>query len=199
MTLSTATPNLLQDPGYLLIAPLASTLPINTVAGSVFTDAWDAAWLSLGATEDGSEFSYNTTITPVNVAEFFDPITYRTTARSGSIAFALANFTLTNYHRALNGGATALTPTAGTGATASYDFSPPTPGSELRVMIGWESLDHTVRLVIPQAVCGGEVKVAMKKAPSISAVPCNFSFELPTTGALAGLPFKMSTAGSARG
>ena len=50
---STATPTILTSPGYLLIAPLGSTLPTNTVAGSVFTDAWDVTWLPLGATEEG--------------------------------------------------------------------------------------------------------------------------------------------------
>src|SRR5688572_29213817 len=97
-------PAVLTDPGYLFIAPLLSTLPTNTVAGSVFTDAWAAAWLPLGATEEGSTFSYETTVEPITVAEFFDPISYRTTGRAGSIAFNLANFGLSNYRRALNGG-----------------------------------------------------------------------------------------------
>ena len=43
-------PNVLTDPGYLFIAPLLTTLPTNTVAGGVFTDAWPVAWLPLGAT-----------------------------------------------------------------------------------------------------------------------------------------------------
>jgi hypothetical protein len=195
MTLSTATPNLLQDPGYLLIAPVGSTLPTNTVVGSVFTDAWDAAWLSLGATEDGSALSYNTTVQPVNVAEFFDPITYRTTDRAGSIAFNLASWTLTNYKRALNGGATALSPTSGSGTTALYTFNPPAVGSEVRVMIGWESLDHTVRLVAHQCLSGAQITSAFKKAPAVATIPCDFKMEIPS----AGQPFTLWTAGSARG
>ena len=195
MTLSTATPNILTDPGFLLIAPLASTLPTNTVAGSVFTDSWDAAWLSLGATEAGSTFSYNTTVEAVTVAEFFDPIAYKTTARAGSIAFNLANFGLSNYRRAVNGGVAALTATSGSGATALYTLTPPSPGSEVRCMIGWESLDHTVRLVCHQTFCGGEVSSAFQKAPAIATIPCTFNLEIPS-GAQ---PWKISTAGSARG
>src|SRR5690349_7565102 len=115
MTLTTSTPTILKDPGYLLIAPLASTLPTDTVVGGVFTDAWDAAWIQLGATEDGSELKYSSTVEAITVAEIPDPIAYATTGRVGSIAFALANFVASNYRRALNGGVAALAPTSGTG------------------------------------------------------------------------------------
>lgn len=194
MTLSTAVPNILTNPGYLLIAPLGSALPTNTVAGSVFTDSWDAAWLSLGATTDGSTFAYSTTVEPVTVAEFFDPIAYETTGRAGSIAFNLANWGLSNFRRAVNGGVAALAPTSGTGATALYDLEPVDPGSEVRCMIGWESLDHTVRLICRQTLASGEVSTAFAKPPAIAAIPCQFNLEIPTSAK----PWKLSTAGSAR-
>ena len=194
MTLSTATPNILTDPGFLLIAPLGSTVPTNTVAGGVFTDSWDVAWLPLGATEDGSEFSYQTTVQPIQVAEFFDPISYRTTDRAGNISFSLANFGASNYHRALNGGASAVAPTSGSSATALYTVAPTSPGSEVRVMIGWESLDHTARLVAYQCFSGGDVKAAFKKAPSKAVIPCQFNFEVPSSGT----PFNWFFAGSNR-
>ena len=136
---TTAVPNLLQDPGYLFWAPLASTEPTNTVTGSKFTDSWPVAWISLGATEAGSTFNYSSEIEAVRVAEFFDPIKYATTERSGSISFAMADWTLNNLKRALNGGAVTLV--SGTGATALNKYEPPAPGAEVRAMIGWESLD----------------------------------------------------------
>lgn len=194
MTLSTAVPNILKDPGYLLIAPLASTLPTNTVVGSVFTDSWDAAWLSLGATEDGSEFSYSSEVQPIKVAEFFDPIAYSTTDRAGSIAFNLANWTLSNYRRAMNGGVAALAATSGSSGTALGTFEPVDPGSEVRAMIGWESLDHTVRLVCRQTLQGGEIKTAFKKAPDKALIPCTFNLEVPS----AAKPFIIWTAGATR-
>lgn len=190
-----ATPNILTDPGYLFIAPIGSTLPTNTVTGSKFTDAWDAAWLPLGATTDGSTFNYSTTVTPVTVAEFFDPIQYFTTDRAGSIAFNLANWALSNYRRAINGGVAALTATSGSGATSLFDLEPPDPGSEVRAMVGWESLDNTVRLICRQTFCGGEVSTAFQKPPAIAAIPCTFNLEIPS-GAK---PWKLSTAGVARG
>lgn len=188
------TPNILTSPGYLFIAPLASTVPANTVVGSVFSDAWPAAWLPLGATEDGSEFSYSTTVEPITPAEFFDPVRYYTTARSGSIAFNLMDWTLSNYRRALNGGMAALTATSGTGATALYTVEPVTPGSEVRCMIGWESLDNTVRLVAYQTIQGGEVQSAFKKPPAAAVIPCTFNMEVPTSG----VPFSIWGAGATR-
>ena len=189
-----ATPNILTDPGYLFIAPLASTLPSNTVAGSVFTDSWPVAWLPLGATEDGHEFAYSTTVEAITVAEFFDPIQYSTTQRAGRIAFNLASFGASNYRRALNGGVAALAATSGTGATALYTVEPPTPGNEVRCMIGWESLDNTVRRVCHQTIQGGEITSAFKKAPSMAVVPCSFQLEVPSSG----VPFSTYFAGADR-
>lgn len=188
------TPNVLTNPGYLFIAPLGSSAPTNTVAGSVFTDSWPVAWLPLGATADGSTFSYQTTVTPVTVAEFFDPIKYFTTDRAGSIAFNLANWALSNYNRALNGGVAALTATSGTGATALYTVTPPAVGSETRCMIGWESLDNTVRLVCYQTIQGGQVQSAFQKPPALAVIPCTFNLEIPSSGT----PFNIWGAGASR-
>lgn len=182
-------PKVLTDPGYLFIAPLATALPANTVTASVFSDAWPAAWLPMGATTEGSTFAYNTSVEPIPAAEFFDPIKYVTTERAGNIAFNLMDFTLTNYRRALNGGIGALAPT-GVAGSLLYDFEPPDPGNEVRAMIGWESLDNTMRLILRQTIQGGEVSSAFQKAPSIAAIPCTFNMEIPTGGAK---PFKWSS------
>lgn len=191
---TTAVPNVLVDPGYLFVAPLASTLPTNTVVGGVFTDAWPAAWLSLGATEEGSTFTYSSTVEPISVAEYFDPISYRTTERSGSIAFNLADWTLTNYRRAVNGGVAALTATSGTGDTTLGTLEPPEPGDEVRCMIGWESLDNTVRLVAHQTIQGGEVSSAFQRAPDKALIPCTFQMEVPSGGK----PWALYSAGADR-
>lgn len=188
-----AVPNILVDPGYLFIAPPAATLPANTVAGGVFTDAWPTVFLPLGATEAGSKFSYSSEVEPITVAEFFDPIKYATIGRSGSIAFNLANWTLSNYRRALNGGVAALVPT-GTAGSELTTLNPPTPGAEARAMIGWESLDNTVRLVCHQTLQGGEVTSAFQKAPGMALIPCTFNLEVPSGGQ----PWTMWAAGTKR-
>jgi hypothetical protein len=100
----TATPLLATDPGFLFWAPLGSTEPTHAVTGSVFTDTWPAAWIRLGATEEGHTFNWQTSFDPVNVAELLDPVKYVTTGRTGSLAFALVDFHMNNVKRALNGG-----------------------------------------------------------------------------------------------
>jgi hypothetical protein len=189
---ATAVPNILVDPGYLFWAPVATAEPVYAITASKFSDTWPVAWISLGATEDGSEFTYETKVEAINVAEFFDPIRYSTTERSGSLAFNLTDFTLANYKRALNGGTIAVV--SGTGATALNSYTPVTPGNEVRCMLGWESLDNTVRVIMYQTLNGGSIKSVFKKAPSIAVIPCMFNFEVPTGG----VPFKMYTAGTTR-
>lgn len=190
---TTAVPNVMTDPGYLFWAPLASAEPTNTVAASKFTDAWPVAWISIGATEDGSTFKYSTTVQPVTVAEFFDPIKYATTDRAGSFGFAMADFTLSNWKRAMNGGT--LTLVSGTGATALNSFIPPTPGAEVRAMIGWESLDSTMRIITYQCINGAEAAPHFQKPPNEATIAVEFRFETPAGGSG---PWKMYTAGASR-
>lgn len=192
---TTATPNILTDAGYLFMAPLATAEPTNTVAASKFSDVWPVAWISLGATEEGSTFTYQTNVEAISVAEFFDPIRYATTSRTGSFAFSLADYTATNWNRALNGGPAALVPTSGTGATAITSTQPKTPGTEVRVMLGWESLTNDIRIIAYQCINGGEVSSAFRKAPDKALIAMTFNFEIPSSG----IPWKMYTAGTARG
>lgn len=193
MPLSYATPLVLTDPGYLFWAPLLSTEPTHAAAGSTYdADAWPVAWIPLGATEDGSKVSYETKIEPIKVAEFFDPIRWSTVERSGNIAFNLTNWTLNTVKRVFNGGT--LATVSGTGATLSSSYVLPSPGQEVRAMIGWESLDHTVRLICYQTINGGTIEQAYRRAPSLAMLPCTFNFEVPT----AGQPIKYYAAGTAR-
>jgi len=191
MANTTAVPLLATDPGYLFWAPLGSTPPANTVVGSVFTDAWPVAWISLGATEEGSNFNWQTSTEPITVAEFLDPIRYIATGRTGSIAFALASIHAVNLKRALNGGT--LT-TTGIGATSMTTYVPPATGQEVRAMIGWESQDATERLVCFQCFNTGQVSIARRKGADNANIPVEFSLEQPATG----MPFQYATAGVGR-
>ena len=196
MAHSVAVPVVLTDPGMLWIAPLGTTEPTNTVAGSVFTDDPAAAFIPLGATAEGSAFNYESTVEPIRVAEFFDPITYETTERSGSIAFALASFTLSNYKRSMNGGVAAIVATSGTGATSLFELEPPEPGEETRCMILWESTDRTMRLLLRQCLQGGAVETSFGRAPDLATIPCTFNLETPVG---ADKPWIMWAAGVNRG
>jgi hypothetical protein len=196
---TTATPLLMVDPGYLFAASLGTALPAagvgGTVAGSVFTDVWPAGWVNLGATEDGSEFSFSTTVEPIRVAEIFNPVQYSVTEQATSLAFSLANYTMHNLRRAMNAGTGNLVTVSGTGATLLSKLSPPTPAQIIRSMIGWESLDATVRLFGYQVINGGEITSAFKRAPDKALIPWQLNFEVPASPTV---PFDFFTAGAAR-
>jgi hypothetical protein len=195
MAHSVATPVILTDPGMLWLAVLGTADPTNTVAGSVFTDDPAAAYVPLGPTEEGSNFSYETSVEPITVAEFFDPISWNTVSREGKVAFNLASYTLSNYNRAMNGGVAALTATSGTGATSLFTLEPPTPGTEVRCILLWESTDRTLRLRARQVLQGGAIESAFKKAPAYATIPCTFNMEVPA----AAKPFTLWAAGTSRG
>lgn len=189
-----ATPFLMQDPGYIFYAPVGTSIPTSggTVSGSKFTDSWPVGWFEMGATEDGHEFNYEIKVEPITVAEFLDPIKWSTTERNGSFAFNLADYTLSNWKRVLNGGT--LSTVSGSGATLLSKYVPPSPGTETRAMLGWESLDNTMRIIMYQTINAASMKTSFKKAPAIAVLPTEFRFEVPSVGQ----PFEVYTAGTAR-
>ena len=192
MAPTTPVPALQVGAGYLFWAPLLTAEPTNTVTGSKFTDAWPSAWLSLGATKDGATDKTSTKIEAIEAAEFFDPLMYVTTGREGSLAASLMDYTMANFKRAMNGGT--LTTVSGTGATTLTSFVPPVPGGEIRCMLGWESVDNTVRKIFYQCFQGGDMSQDYAKAPKNTVIPVEFKLEVPSSG----IPWKMYTAGSAR-
>lgn len=179
------------QPGVLYAAPLGTALPLNTVAGSVFTDAWAAPWVPLGPTDSGTALNHAATTANVEVAEQIEPVKIVTTGRADSIAFALAHFTLGNYKLALNGGQLTVT---GTGATQLNEYAPPDAGAEVRTMLGWQSDDSTIRLVCFQCFQTGNVAPSFDKGVAKAVLACTFGMEKPGTGP----NFKLWTAGANR-
>lgn len=192
MSPTVATPNLLSGPGYLFGTAIGSALPANTASGGVFTDPWPVAWVPLGATTTGTSFQATQTLSPLDVEEFIDHIGYRMTGRESKVQFSLAQPTAMNLQRAFNGGT--LSVISGTGLTQVADLTPPAPGSETRLMIGYESADHTIRFFGFQAINAATVQIDFKKAPNISAVPFDLNLEVSATY---GVPYKFSFAGTA--
>jgi hypothetical protein len=187
-------PKISTDPGYLFYAPLGTAEPAHTVSGSVFTDAWPAAWLLLGATEEGHNFSWSTSVETIDVAEFLEPLKYVATGRTGSVAFALASITATNVKRALNGGTLTQTGGGTSPGTELNTYVPPKLGEEVRCMIGWESQDSTERLIAYQCFNTGSASIARRKGAAKATIPVEFALEHPSSGS----PFKYLTAGTDR-
>lgn len=190
-----AKPAVLTDPGFLWIAPIGTAAPADTVTAGKFSDAIASAYIPLGATTEGSTFSYSSTVEAIRAAEIFDVLRYVTTERQGNIAFNLMGYTLSNYKRAMNGGVSALVATGVAGSELTT-LEPPDPGTELRSIILWESTDATLRLLLRQTLQGGEISSAFQRAPSVAAIPCTFNLEVPDAAGVK--PFKWSAAGTTR-
>lgn len=173
--------NLSLGAGKVYVAPLGTTEPTDLAT------ALPAAWVPVGYTSEGSEFSYEYQTDPVEVAESLEPIKYTTTMRSGSVAFAMAEVTATNLKTAFNGGTvSALT---GTAPNQFYTFEPPAIGSEVRLMVVFESEDKQERWLFRQCFQGGTVNVARRKGADKASLPVSLRIEKPATGSLA--PFKV--------
>lgn len=186
-----ATPNLQMEAGFLYWAPLGTTLPTNTVAGSVFSDTWPVAWIALGMTDAGSTISTQLTVQEVDAAESYVPLAWRTTGRTSSVTFALKNFTATNLQRALNGATATVT---GTTTTTLTQLDPPEVGQEVRCMLGWESVASDVRFIGYQCINSGDISVALQKAPANANIPFTLNLEKPS----ATQEYTWWTAGTAR-
>lgn len=162
-------------PGYLFIAPTGTAEPSDLATGQGNWSLINASWVLLGYTNEGSEFRYSLATDVVDVAEELDPVSVQTTGRSASVAFSLAEITATNLKRAMNGG----TITAGTGIVT---FEPPDLGSEVRVMLGFESEDHQERWVYRRCFQSGDMTIARRKGAEKATITAEFSLEKPTDG-----------------
>jgi hypothetical protein len=162
-------------PGQLRIASLGSSEPVD------LSTAWPEAWVPLGYTEEGSEFSYELSTEAIEVAEELDPVSTVTVGRNITVAFASAEPTVENLKTALNGG----TITTGTGIVT---FEPPDLGTEVRVMIGFETEDAKARYVWRQCFQTGTVSIQRRKGAAKATLPMEFTVEKPATG---GKPFKV--------
>ena len=161
--------------GELWWAPLGTPLPAD------LNDTLNAAFKRIGYTEEGSEFSYELSSDPVEVAESLDPVFYRTTGRNGTVTFAMAENTVRNLTLAFNGGKVTRT------ASGAIAYEPPEPGTEVRRVLVFQSEDNQERWVFPQVFQGGSVSMARRKGADKVTIPAEFRLEKP---ALGGAPFK---------
>lgn len=165
--------NISLGPGLLYDGPLGTTTPAD------HSTPLDAAFIPIGYTEEGSSFSWNNSNEAVPVAESLFPAAYRTTSVEGTLTFAMAEDTIKNWQRALNGG----TVTAyGTGPTAGVKFTPPQPGAEVRRIIVWESDDKKRRMVFKQLFQGGSVEAVRRPGATKTTLPVEFRVEQPVDG-----------------
>ena len=162
-------------PGKLYVAPIGSTEPADHTA------AWDAAWVPLGYTDEGSVFNYEISVDAVEVAEELDPIARVTTGRDASIEFALAELTFKNLTLAFNGGII-----ADVDSGSAWEFEPPDLGNETRVMLGWDAFNdpavNDLRMIFRRCLQGGSLGIENRKGTTKSIIPATFQLEKPLDG-----------------
>lgn len=156
--------NISLGPGTLYVAQVGSTAPTTVTA------AWAAAWKEIGYTAEGTEVSVEISRDPVEVAEEIDPVGYASTARSVSVAFAMAELTARNLTIAFNGGTVS---TAG-GVTS---YIPPELGAEGSVALGFESEDGEERWIFYKASQSGSVSIGRRKGSDKATIPVTMNVE----------------------
>jgi hypothetical protein len=162
--------NIALGPGSLYIAVLGTPEPVDLLT------PWSSVspnWIGLGYTDEGSNFNYSVDSENVEVAEELDPIAVALTSRELALAFALAEITAANLKRALNGG----TVTTDGGVVK---FEPPDLGEETRVMLGFESEDHTERWIYRKALQVGNMEITRRKGAAKATISCEFKLERPS-------------------
>lgn len=179
-------------PGRIYYAPLGTTIPTFTAAGSVVVGTW-TSWVEVGATDEGLTYNEATDTDPINVAESLYPVRTVVTAKTATVAFSIAQVSDLNWSLASNGGTITVT---GATTTKLSKYVPPLAGSEVRVMLAFHSLDATEVLVWPQVFNTGGFETPRAGFSAKHVLPVSFSVELPDVTINAGLPYARYTAGS---
>jgi hypothetical protein len=180
----------LTGPGILYSAPLLTAEPTSTVTASVFGTSW-TTWVAVGSTADGWTFTDSISTEDVEAAESYYPVRTITTNREAHMAMELQEFTTSNLKLALNTGTATIT---GATTTLMTEIVPPTVGTEVRRMWGWQSEDNTVRFIAYQALQVGDIGTKFTKG----ADNATLTFDLKLEVAAAGV-YKIQLAGAVRG
>jgi len=125
-----------------------------------------------GNTDKGSVLTpYKPSIVPIFVEEEYYPIRYATTQVEGMVDFVMNEMTRQNLALACNAGANAVNDTSA--------FEPGTPGSELAVMIIWESSVIGERWLFRSCIQIAALAIPRAKAPAKSAMNASFALQKP--------------------
>ncbi len=191
-----ATPTILPGqiktgPGLIYYAPMGTPLPSFTAAAKKISGAW-TGFLQVGATEDGLTFSESTTTEDVRVAESQYNVKTVTTEKSASVAFSMSHISDINWKLANNGGTIT---TSGLGDTKLNKYIPPLVGGEVRVMLGFLSLDEDEAFIWPQVFNGAGFETARTGIAMKHLLPVTFDVELPDPTVMT-TPYARWTAGA---
>lgn len=191
MAVAPITPAAIQSgPGRVRYAPLGTAIPTIVPAGSKFTAVTWTSWLDAGSTDAGITYTEASETSDIKVAESLYPVRTVTTGKSSRIAGSFSEITDLIWKLVNNGGTATVTGTAGTKMT---EYSPPLAGSEVRVMLGFQSnLDDEI-IIWPQVFQVGSMEYERGTYESKAGLTFEFNAEIPATGYTT--PYRRFTAG----
>lgn len=178
-------------PGLIRYAPLGTAIPTVTAVASKVVATW-TSWVSVGSTEEGLTYSESTDTEDISVAESPYPVKVVTTGKSGTVEFGMAQVDTLNWKLANNGGTIVTT---GTTTTKLDTFIPPLVGSEVRIMLAFQSQDDDEIIIWPQCFNSGGFEAARASISTKHLLPVSFAVELPDPAVLT-TPYKRWTTGS---
>jgi hypothetical protein len=175
--------NVIAVPGTLYAAPLGTAEPTSV------TGAWPSGWITLGYTEQGSQWQIKPSVSPITPEEQYTPLRNVVTAMEYTATFNLWETTERNWNLAVNGGllSPGTAPNVSTlGDGSGYNVNPVVIGSEVRVMIGWDSYTNGTltgvlagRMIMRQAFQTGTVSISRRKGANVASLALTFSAEQP--------------------
>lgn len=164
-------------PGRILYKYGLTAMPAPTAAASKTVYDWVTnTWLEVGATESGLTYTESASVSEITVAESQYPVRRVTTAKVGTVAFAMAHLNDLNWKLAMNGGTIVVTGTTGTKLSK---YTPPLMGGEVRVALGFHSFDEEELIVWPAVFNTGSVETQRATLEAKGLLPCEFGVELP--------------------
>jgi hypothetical protein len=191
MAMGVVTPTLIKaGPGKIYYAPLGTAIPTFTAAASKIVGTW-TNWIGVGATDEGLTYAESTDTEDISVAESLYPVRTVTTSKSGTVSLTIAEISDLNWKLVSNGGTIT---TSGTGATKLNTFIPPLAGSEVRVMLGFQSADDDEVIIWYQVFNSGGFETPRSSFSEKHVLPAEFSVELPDV-VVATVPFKRWVSG----
>lgn len=163
--------NLSLGPGRLSCAPLGTTEPADS------STALPSAWLPIGYTEAGPTITFNMTVEGIKVAEELDDVAEYNTGRDTTVEVEMVEMTPRRLALALGSGVIADAGTA---------YSPPVAGTEVSVMLVWDSLDTAgatnTRYLFRSCRPSGTLAIKRNKAPAKASLPVTFKCNKTAAG-----------------
>ena len=152
--------------GSLFVAPLGTAEPVS------LSISFPSTWVNMGYTEKGTTFTRGVTAADVDIAEEYYSPAVVITAYKTTVDFALSQLTAAALTICFNGGTTTVN-------TGDVTFDPPAAGTEVYIMIGWDSNLRDERYIWRKCIQVGATATSRQKILPQALLPVSFECVKP--------------------